>query len=89
MGKGGQNGEAGPSTGAESKKLVQVSREEVRKHNKISDAWVSMGNKVYDISSWSEHPGGSVIFTQAGDDMTDTFNLFHPPAARKWLDEFF
>lgn len=45
--------------------------------------------QVYDISNWADHPGGSVIFTHAGDDMTDAFNLFHPPAARKALDQFY
>jgi cytochrome b involved in lipid metabolism len=45
--------------------------------------------QVYDISNWADHPGGSVIFTHAGDDMTDAFNLFHPPAARAALDQFY
>ena len=36
-----------------------------------------INNKVYDVSSWHEHPGGDVIFTSGGDDATDFFALFH------------
>jgi acyl-lipid Delta6-acetylenase / acyl-lipid (9-3)-desaturase len=67
----------------------KISHEELKKHRTLNDAWVSMGGKVYDISGWGGHPGGSVIYTHAGEDMTDAFNLFHAPAARKYLDEFY
>jgi len=85
MGKGrGIGGEAEVKAGVKNIKLTDL-----KKHSKVDDAWCSMGNKVYDISGWSAHPGGSVIFTHAGDDMTDAFNLFHPPGARAWLDKFY
>ena len=64
---------------------LKVTRAEMKKHCTVSDAWMSIGNKVYDVSNWHEHPGGSVMFTHAGDDMTDTFNMFHPPGAAKML----
>ena len=32
--------------------------------------------------------GGSVIFTHAGDDMTDVYNAFHPPSANDVLAKF-
>ena len=101
MGKGGDNS-SGPTAakvlndGAETSGAVAgqerapllVTREEMKKHRSPTDAWASIGRKVYDISNWNEHPGGSVIFTHAGDDMTDAFNLFHPASARSWLKRF-
>lgn len=44
--------------------------------------------KVYDVSNWNDHPGGSVIFSHAGDDFTDVFSAFHPSSAIKDLDRF-
>mmetsp|Transcript_54410 Transcript_54410/g.69936 ORF Transcript_54410/g.69936 Transcript_54410/m.69936 type:complete len:478 (+) Transcript_54410:27-1460(+) len=70
-------------------KPKRIAYDELKNHRTLNDAWMSMGNKVYDISGWKGHPGGSVIFTHAGEDMTDAFNLFHPPAARKFLDQFY
>ena len=49
---------------------------------------MSFNNKVYDVSNWEDHPGGSVIFTHAGDDCTDVFNAFHPPGAHNILDKY-
>jgi len=43
--------------------------EEVKMHTTPDDAWLVYNNKVYDVSNWTEHPGGAVIFTHAGDDM--------------------
>lgn len=36
----------------------------------------------------SQHPGGHVIFTHAGDDFTDIFAAFHPASAYAALDPF-
>ena len=58
-------------------------------HSPGSATLFFFGGKVYDVSGWNDHPGGSVIFTHAGDDMTDAFNLFHPPTARAALDQFY
>lgn len=66
-----------------------ISVEEVSKHRTPDDAWVICKNKVYDISDWKNHPGGSVVFTHAGDDMTDAFAAFHPESAQTWLDKFY
>jgi len=49
---------------------------------------MSYRGKVYDVSNWEDHPGGSVIFTHAGDDCTDVFAAFHPPGALKTLQQF-
>jgi len=81
MGKGGEN-VAAPT------KLRKVSLEELSQHRTPEDAWMSYKGKVYDVSGWNDHPGGSVIFTHAGDDMTDVFAAFHPPSALKDLLKF-
>jgi cytochrome b involved in lipid metabolism len=47
-------------------------------------------NGVWDqVSNWYDHPGGSVIFTHAGDDFTDIFAAFHPPSANDALEAFY
>jgi len=98
MGKGGDSSSlmaapkvvSAPETSAvgTEREPLKITKEEMRKHRSPTDAWASIGSKVYDISNWTEHPGGSVIFTHAGDDMTDAFNLFHPASARSWLRRF-
>lgn len=40
------------------------------------------------MSNWDDHPGGSVIFTHAGDDCTDVFAAFHPASASRYLEKF-
>lgn len=57
------------------------SLEEVAQHDKAEDAWIIVDNVVYDISKFLRtevHPGGDVIFTQAGKDATDIFHAYHP-----------
>lgn len=63
--------------------------EEVQKHRTPQDAWVVYNNKVYDVSDWYEHPGGGVIFTHAGDDMTDIFAAFHAPGSQNLIKKFY
>jgi fatty acid desaturase/predicted heme/steroid binding protein len=66
-----------------------ITLEELRKHRTPADAWMSHKGRVYNVSNWTSHPGGSVIFTHAGDDFTDIFAAFHPPSALKQLDSFY
>ena len=49
------------SEDAEDKKdinFVLYTKEEVLKHNKNGDAWLIIDDKVYDVSDWTDHPGG-------------------------------
>eukprot|EP01032_Pedospumella_encystans_P020360 gene20360-23126_t len=80
MGKGGDKPEL--------KKGRKISLEELSAHRTPEDAWLSYQGKVYDVSNWADHPGGSVIFTHAGDDCTDVFAAFHPVSAFKSMEVF-
>lgn len=80
MGKGGEK--------IAEKKGRKISLEELSQHRTPKDAWLAYQGKVYDVSGWEDHPGGSVIFTHAGDDCTDIFAAFHPVSAIKSMEEF-
>lgn len=85
MGKGGERAMAS----AADKAMQKITWEEVKKHSSPSDAWIVHSNKVYDVSDWHEHPGGGVIFTHAGDDMTDIFAAFHAPGSMAVMKKFY
>ncbi|KAJ7283285.1 acyl-CoA dehydrogenase/oxidase [Mycena rebaudengoi] len=61
--------------------LKQFTDEEVAKHNKEGDLWVTIDAKVYDLSKFANlHPGGSnVLFAEsvAGKDATQAFFGLH------------
>jgi len=65
-----------------------ISMEEVAQHTSVGDCWMVLKGKVYDVSNWREHPGGNVIFSNAGGDMTDVFAAFHPGTAYSLLSHF-
>lgn len=67
-----------------------ITSEELKKHNKPGDLWISIQGKVYDVTEWvKEHPGGdTAILNMAGQDVTDAFIAYHPGTAWKYLDKF-
>lgn len=87
MGKGGNPKEQRDSTAgdsAENKRsnLKRITLNQLSEHRTPGNAWMAYMGTVYDVSDFGEkHPGGSVIFSHAGDDCTDVFNSFHP----KWI----
>lgn len=66
----------------------KIPMDEVKKHRTPQDAWMVIKGKVYDVSSWSDHPGGNVIFTTVGEDATDVFAAFHAGTSYSFLPEF-
>ena len=62
MGKGGGSG---GEAGAAPKRKITI--EELAEHRTPEDAWMASRGKVDDVSNWHDHPGGSVIFTHAGE----------------------
>jgi len=66
------------------KHLKFYSRKEVAKHNTITDNWMIIDDKIYDMSDyWRVHPGGAKYFLQwAGKDATLPFReCGHTPFA--------
>ncbi|XP_073310355.1 delta(8)-fatty-acid desaturase-like [Primulina huaijiensis] len=72
-------------------KKKYIASDELKKHNKPDDLWISIQGKVYNVTEWAkEHPGGDVpLLNLAGQDVTDAFIAFHPGTAWKYLDRFF
>ncbi|CAL1407302.1 unnamed protein product [Linum trigynum] len=68
-----------------------ITSEDLKKHNKPDDLWISIQGKVYDVSEWvKRHPGGEVaIANVAGQDVTDAFIAYHTGMAWKNLDPLF
>ncbi|KAI3859780.1 hypothetical protein MKW92_047297 [Papaver armeniacum] len=68
-----------------------ITSEELSKHNKPGDLWISIQGKVYNVTNWlKDHPGGDApLLNLAGQDVTDAFVAFHPGTAWKHLDQFF
>ena len=51
---------------------------EISKHNQTSDCWVVIDGFVYDVTGWIErHPGGQLICTLAGEDVSAMFHSVH------------
>ncbi|XP_027768229.1 delta(8)-fatty-acid desaturase-like [Solanum pennellii] len=73
----------------DSKKYITA--EELKRHNKREDVWISVQGKVYNVTDWiKQHPGGDIpILNLAGQEATDAFIAFHPGTAWKHLDNFF
>lgn len=53
--------------------------EEIKKHNRKTDCWIILENKVYDITNYIKyHPGGDIILDAAGKDGTSLYQYYHP-----------
>lgn len=74
---------------ADTKKYI--TSEELKKHNRSEDLWISIQGKVYDVTEWAKkHPGGDVVLLNlGGQDVTDAFIAFHPGTTWKYLDSLF
>ncbi|KAL4015064.1 delta(8)-fatty-acid desaturase 2 [Cucumis melo var. makuwa] len=68
-----------------------ITSEELLKHNKPGDLWISIQGKVYNVTEWAKvHPGGDTPFLNlAGHDVTDAFIAYHPGTAWAYLDRLF
>uniref|UniRef100_A0A6I8N692 Cytochrome b5 reductase 4 n=2 Tax=Ornithorhynchus anatinus TaxID=9258 RepID=A0A6I8N692_ORNAN len=60
-------------------RLIEVTEEELAKHNKKDDCWVCIRGLVYNVSPYMEyHPGGEdELMRAAGTDGTDLFDQVH------------
>jgi cytochrome b involved in lipid metabolism len=60
--------------------MKKYSKDDVKKHNKISDGWVIYKKNVYHIpEEWIclLHPGGPIIANYLGTDITNIFDNVH------------
>ena len=66
-------------------KALNLTAEEVAKHNTADDVWVILNGKVYDCTKFlPDHPGGKkAIMVFAGKDASEEFNMLHAPNVLK------
>ena len=71
----------------ESSSIKQITKEALSKHNNAKDCWVSIDDKIYDLTDFlEEHPAGpQSILDLAGKDATEIFDSVH---TRGMLDDF-
>lgn len=74
-----------------SKRTIKYTMNDVKKHNKKTDAWIVINKKVYNITDWiKKHPGGLIIMRGVGKDATQLFNnIGHSNYAKKILKTYF
>ena len=56
--------------------MSKISHKELQKHNNNNDLWISIDNKVYDLTNYqNQHPGSDTILQDvAGTDATQDFS---------------
>ncbi|XP_042227158.1 cytochrome b5 reductase 4-like [Homarus americanus] len=64
-------------------RVLDVTPQELAKHNKRTDCWMALRGKVYNVTSYMEfHPGGEEeLMKGVGTDATELFNEVH-----KWVN---
>lgn len=67
-----------------------ISLQEVAKHNTVSDLWMAIDGKVYDLTKFARfHPGGpNVLGRHAGTDASKEFNAIHKPEVLEKYSKF-
>ncbi|CAL1359769.1 unnamed protein product [Linum trigynum] len=76
---------------ADRKKVYRVySKAEIALHNKRTDCWIIVKDRVFDVTSYvEEHPGGDAILTNAGSDSTEGFyGPQHPGGAFQLIEDY-
>ncbi|KAM3321116.1 cytochrome B5-like protein [Capsicum chacoense] len=74
----------------QNKGVQTYSKAEVAVHNKRTDCWIIIKDKVFDVTSYvEEHPGGDAILDHAGDDSTEGFyGPQHATRVFEMIDDF-
>ena len=51
---------------------------EISKHNSPEDCWVVIDGSVYDVTGWvGSHPGGDILTSLSGEDISALFHSYH------------
>ncbi|XVF49106.1 hypothetical protein PTKIN_Ptkin03bG0241900 [Pterospermum kingtungense] len=79
------------SKASNSKASKSYSKTEIALHNRRTDCWIIIKDKVYDVTSYvEEHPGGDAILVHAGDDSTEGFyGPQHATRVFDMIDDFY
>ncbi|KAH8396370.1 hypothetical protein KR222_009298 [Zaprionus bogoriensis] len=70
----------------------EISLASVKEHNKDTDLWVIIENKVYDLTKFlNEHPGGedSLISVAGRDGTKDFIDVGHSEEAREIMKKYY
>mmetsp|Transcript_1261 Transcript_1261/g.3363 ORF Transcript_1261/g.3363 Transcript_1261/m.3363 type:complete len:116 (+) Transcript_1261:32-379(+) len=72
--------ESGQDLAGTGGRILRVTREEVKKHNREDDAWMILRGKVYNVTAYLRfHPGGrEELMKGVGRDGTSLFDKKHP-----------
>ncbi|XP_067945697.1 uncharacterized protein [Watersipora subatra] len=67
------------------KPLRMITTEQLAQHVTRDSLWITVNNKVYDVTKWAKHhPGGeAALMNVGGRDATDLMNQFHRPEVWK------
>lgn len=74
---------ANPNLSGVNGRFLEVTYDELVKHNKKDDAWICLKGRVYNVTPYMDyHPGGvDELLRGVGKDATDLFNQVH-----KWVN---
>lgn len=73
-------------------KQYSIPIETVHTHNQEWDCWIIIHDNIYDVTYWAlEHPGGNIIKSKPGQDVSDLFDKFHSgnEEIKKKMQEFY
>ena len=68
-----------------------IHQDELKHHNKEGDFWLSIHGKVYNVTNFSNHPGGfEILEDHSGKDATQGFeDIDHSASAKQDLENFY
>jgi linoleoyl-CoA desaturase len=62
---------------------------EINRHNRKRDCWIVIDGAVYDVTRWVDaHPGGDIICSMAGEDVSALFHSSHFRDVSAWLNAY-
>jgi nitrate reductase (NAD(P)H) len=69
--------------------VTMYDMEEVKLHNTSTSAWIIIEDRIYDITNYHSHPGGSsLLISNAGRDATTVFFGIHSSDLLEFLQKF-
>mmetsp|Transcript_23651 Transcript_23651/g.23403 ORF Transcript_23651/g.23403 Transcript_23651/m.23403 type:complete len:120 (-) Transcript_23651:47-406(-) len=68
-----------------------IDAKELSKHTDEDDCWMAINGKVYDVSKFSDHPGGKdILVDSSGRDATKDFNdISHSSTAAEMMKDYY